>query len=271
MERNAKVRLAYSVFLGVFTLAVGVLFLASAADLYYAGAEELGQLQGMYSRGEVGARLLELLAPVLLWLFAIVLGIAVYAVFPVAPKRKGTRDDVKIYARLRRRAEEGKDPAAFSKVRRMEKIRLAVRVFSAAFCLLAACMCIVYLALPQHFTSVDPEILPSEILQMVKNVTPWVGAALLVLIGEAVFEAGFAKKLLPQVKLLAGKNVSPSKWEEGAQKVSAVLENKYLLLGVRCALFAVAVVFLGLGIFNGGANGVLVKAINICRECIGVG
>ncbi len=269
MGRNAKIRLAYSVFLGVFTAVVGILFLAGAAELYYAGVAETGEIHGMYSREAVGARLLELLTPVVLWIVAIVLGVFVYALFPVAPERKPYRDGVKIYARLSRRAQADKDPEAFEKVRRMEKIRLGVRIVSAAFCLLSAVMCIVYLAGAANFTSLAE--VNSDILKMVANVLPWVGAALLVLFGEAAFEGAFAKKVLPQVKLLAGAAPAPSKWETGVQKASAVAKNKYVLLGVRCALFALAVVFLVLGSLNGGAKGVLVKAINICTECIGLG
>ncbi len=271
MERNAKYRLIYSVFLGVFTIVVGILFLAGAAELYYSGVAETGEIHGMYSREAVGARLLELLTPIVLWILAIIAGIFVYAVFPVAERKKRSADDVQIYARLRRRAQKDKDPEAFAKVIRIEKVRLAVRVFSAAFCLLSAVMCIVYLANTANFTSLAE--LNSDILRMVANVLPWVGAALLVLIGEAVFEAVFAKKMLPQVKPLVGREAVPSKWETGVKKVSAVAENKYVLLGVRCALFAVAVVFIVLGALpaNGGAQSVLMKAINICTECIGLG
>ena len=271
MERNAKIRIAYSVFLGAFTLVVGVLFLAGAAELYYSGVAELGEIHGMYSREAVGARLLELLAPVLLWIVAIVLGVAVYAVFPVSQKKRGTRDDVKIYARLSRRAQAEKGPEVFAKVKRMEKVRLGVRLVSAAFCLLAAVMCIVYLAGAANFTSLAE--LNSDVLHMVANVLPWVGAAFLVLVGEAVFEVIFAKKMLPQLKPLVGAAPARSKWETGIKKVSTVAENKYVLLGVRCALFVLAAVFIVLGALpaNGGANSVLVKAINICTECIGLG
>ena len=40
---------------------------------------------------------------------------------------------------------------------------------------------------------------------------------------------------------------------------------------VRLLLLAVAVVFIVLGVMNGGLRDVLVKAINICTECIGLG
>jgi len=53
--------------------------------------------------------------------------------------------------------------------------------------------------------------------------------------------------------------------------VKSVASHKITLWVVRGAVFAVAVAFIIAGIFNGGANDVLVKAINICSECIGIG
>ena len=47
--------------------------------------------------------------------------------------------------------------------------------------------------------------------------------------------------------------------------------NGILLLVSRIAVGVLAVTFLFLGIFNGGANDVLLKAINICTECIVLG
>ena len=39
----------------------------------------------------------------------------------------------------------------------------------------------------------------------------------------------------------------------------------------RCVCIALAVLLIGLGIVNGGLWDVLVKAVNICTECIGLG
>ena len=47
--------------------------------------------------------------------------------------------------------------------------------------------------------------------------------------------------------------------------------NKILLLVVRIAVGVIAITFIVVGVFNGGANDVLIKAINICTECIGLG
>ncbi|MBR4456229.1 MAG: thioredoxin [Solobacterium sp.] len=39
----------------------------------------------------------------------------------------------------------------------------------------------------------------------------------------------------------------------------------------RTALVVLAVVFIIMGIANGGARDVLIKAVNICTECVGLG
>ena len=40
---------------------------------------------------------------------------------------------------------------------------------------------------------------------------------------------------------------------------------------LRRTLYAIALILVALGIYNGGLHDVLVKAINICSECIGLG
>ena len=47
--------------------------------------------------------------------------------------------------------------------------------------------------------------------------------------------------------------------------------EKPIILGVRIALVGCAIVFVTLGVLNGGMSDVLNKAIKICTECIGLG
>ena len=65
-----------------------------------------------------------------------------------------------------------------------------------------------------------------------------------------------------EINLLKG--LSGNKQPETAAKSSRVLY-------VRIALYAAAAVLIVLGIGNGGMRDVLIKAINICTECIGLG
>ena len=60
-----------------------------------------------------------------------------------------------------------------------------------------------------------------------------------------------------------------------AEKVNAdkkkLTENPRIVWGIRGLILAVGVLFIVLGIFNGGMADVLGKAIRICTECIGLG
>ena len=52
---------------------------------------------------------------------------------------------------------------------------------------------------------------------------------------------------------------------------AAPAERGRALPALRIALYAAAVVLIVLGVMNGGLWDVLVKAVNICTECIGLG
>ena len=80
----------------------------------------------------------------------------------------------------------------------------------------------------------------------------------------AVITAAFVcrRSLEREIHLLKG--ASGDKMPETASKPSR-------LLSVRIALYVLAAVLIADGISNGGMRDVLIKAINICTECIGLG
>lgn len=56
-----------------------------------------------------------------------------------------------------------------------------------------------------------------------------------------------------------------------AEKPAERRTDSRAVLTARIALLALGILFIGLGAANGGLWDVLVKAINICTECIGLG
>jgi hypothetical protein len=78
----------------------------------------------------------------------------------------------------------------------------------------------------------------------------------------------YAKQQMDNAKKLsAGNKVQP----QTHGKLYNICHHKYFVLGCRIALGCLAVAFIIAGATNGGMHGVLVKAINICTECIGLG
>lgn len=65
----------------------------------------------------------------------------------------------------------------------------------------------------------------------------------------------------------------------GAKRHPSITQKEYgeaqpagsRLTRLRTAILVIAIVFIVLGVMNGGLRDVLVKAINICTECIGLG
>lgn len=96
--------------------------------------------------------------------------------------------------------------------------------------------------------------------QLAISVFPWIGIAFAVLmIAEEI-----SSRLLQ--KEVALRKAAPKKTPARPSE-----KPHTLCTAVRIAMFCVAVALIVLGIRNGGMFDVLVKAINICTECIGLG
>ena len=126
-------------------------------------------------------------------------------------------------------------------------------------------MCgLIYLSNPLNFPK---KAVTAERINMVKNVFPWVAAALVLWCGVAVYEEISSKKQLEHAKKLAGK----TKVEVFHGAIYAVLHHKFFILGVRIAIGVIAVAFIIAGVTGDTMHSVLIKEINICTECIGLG
>ena len=261
---SQKIRFWYGVFLGVFTVLIGAAFIFAAADIYYSA-------EG-YTYEGAAYRLKILLAPICLWIVAIVAGFVLSVLYPDEGKRRVKQDSFTLFKRLKKRIPVQTDGELLASFRKGERIRLGVRLACAAVCLAAAIASLVYLCNTANFPYQD---LNGEILRMLKNVLPWVAAAFVAACATTVFEAVYAKKMLPSVKKLiaTGKGgvKEPSKLSRKTEEAAAVLGSKHVILAVRLVLLAVGITLVFVGIFNGGARDVFIKAINICTECIGLG
>ena len=125
----------------------------------------------------------------------------------------------------------------------------------------------VYLINPAHFA--DQNNINGEVINAVLFVLPWVIGAFVCALGVFAFENYALDKRLDLVKKAVAANAK--NLQKPQEQSAALSENKKLLTGLRIGLLAVGVALFVIGIFNGGLNDVLIKAINICTECIGLG
>ena len=272
-ETARKLRFWYGVFLGVLTVAVGITFIVVAADIYYADPDGTP-----YSYSVISKKLAALLAPLIIWIVAVIAGYVLSVLFPMAEKKRKTSDNRAALKRLRVRMPKGESEEFLAERKRFKMFEIThIVIWSvcAVFAVLAAVMSIVYLADVKHFPAAA-ENLTGEMLGMLKNVLPWVGSAFILFIGAIVYEGFSAKRELASMKklLVLGANYpveEPLPFLVKTKSVIKALESPVSILIIRIAVAALAVGFIIAGILNGGMGAVLKKAINICTECVGLG
>lgn len=333
MGKSQKVRLYYGIFLTVLTVAVGVAFIVAVSQVYYKGIAD-NNADYPFEIARIREHILVPFILLLCEVAAIIGGVILWAVFPVAKKKKALQDSQKTLERLKERipVSGGEEYAkAKTDLRAHEIARLVVWCIALAVFLAAAVAIFVYAF---NLTNYHTNALKADIMNLVKNVLSWTVAALGVGIIAIVADEILLKKELAAAKamIVSGDREALPPKKEVTKKaaigaivaasiivgvalllyvltpvlvhavfsmkqsliyflVFAILAviaaaiavyhvvkrsipekvNRILLIVARAVVGAAAVTFILVGIFNGGANDVLVKAIYICTECIGLG
>lgn len=147
----------------------------------------------------------------------------------------------------------------------MERAYKWVRLISAVLTVIVTAA-FVYEAADIYFTGVSPDNFSApgvaveqmyrraDIAERLSRLLPLIIVYVLAVIAGAV------------LRILAGGRERPRAIKPSGDATPAKARRV-----ARIAVFAVAALFIGLGILNGGLWDVLVKAVNICTECIGLG
>lgn len=267
MEKSAKIRLIYSIFLGVFTVAVGLAIICVAADIYYSG-KDTGVI---YSRAIVGERLTALAIPLIFLIAAIILG-AVFPLYKVKAARQPESTLSKLKSRIPQSGEGEEFTAAQNAYKKAAIIRLVAWLVALAVALAGAIATLCYLVDTAQFSGKDVN---GEVFKLVKNILPWLCVAFAATIGATVTSGIFANKQVAAAKTMIKNGDKSTVAQKSEPKfitvIKSVIAKPAFTWAVRGCVFVLAVTFIIVGIVNGGANDVLVKAVNICTECIGLG
>lgn len=247
------------VLLAVLTVAVCLMVCWQAIDIYRIGnaPENFSapgvRIQPVYSLPVVRERLAAIAPALWVYAAAVVAGLALQAAAGEKPKPQVYREPEDTLRRLRLRVTAVPAAAMNEQGRRF-------RVWACAAAVTAVCaaMALGYLLEREHFTDWDLETVVGG---MMLHVAPWVALAFGALCA-ASHDA--AKSVRREIELLkAAPQQKPAQDGEAPKRpVSPVL---------RIVLYAAAIALVVLGVMNGGLRDVLVKAINICTECIGLG
>ena len=238
------------------TLLLAALLCWQCIDIYAAGnaPENLTadgvHIEQVYRADDVGARLTTLAIPAAAYAVLIAVTAIVQHRAPKKPEASAMTADNRLRL-MKRRVTELPEAAKYE-----ETLRRSIWIATAAVLLLCAVMAGLFLLNGDNFVSWDLEVVMGE---MLVHTAPWAAVALL-----AVYVALRAcdKSCLREAEALRGQPTG---------KPAPLQEKPFPASVLRADLYAAAIVFIVLGVMNGGLRDVLVKAINICTECIGLG
>ena len=275
MKKDKGAKFIYGICLSVLTAIVAVAFIVQVWAIFRSSPTD------PYTTEIIGKKFSEIALLVWLWVAAVVGGGVLSYVFPEeTEKPKALLDGKVTLNRLKNRLpHEGDDWQGLQKQNRM---RMLVWAVCAVLCMVAVVVSLVYLLNMDYTATFKTEFFKTHVeAEKFIKIFPWVLGAFVVCIGAGVFETYSLKKETAKAKEMLldnaakGIRILPKEKEKSrlgklGEKFSFVHTEKFIL-GVRITLAVVGVVFVVVGIFNGGMADVLTKAINLCKQCIGLG
>lgn len=276
-EKKSVFWFVYGIFLSVFTAVVGALFIMQVWRIYNAGGK------GGYTVPVISERFSEIAIFVYLWILAVLAGGVLSYVLPKEERKPRAYVETQIQLeRLYKRVSGAKE---ILEVKKSQNFRLAMCIACIALCLISAAMGLNVLLSASYSPKLTGEFFVGHnaVVDRLIFVLPWafgagIAAWLAVILSERsrIQEVTFLKETLVQQakeqKMSDKKNVTVSEpSDEHSCKVFAFFRSAKFLLVSRITLAVIAVVLCVIGIFNGGMDDILKKAINICTQCIGLG
>ncbi len=256
-----RIHLVYACVLSGLLLAVSVLFIASCIGIYTSGDRP-------FTRESIGAAFRRIAPVVYIAIAAIAGAVALKIVLPYTKKDKASIPLSMTLNRLTKRCPMAS--CTESERAKIERERLVRRILiygGAVIVALSMIFSLIYVLTPGRFPyeDVNEEIATAVVVVFAYFLQSLVYA----LVASFYVNASMTREIEYIKEAIArltkdGIKVTPEKEAE------PLIKSKLTLIA-RCVIPVVAIVFIILGISNGGMNDVLQKAVRICTECIGMG
>lgn len=251
-DKIKRIHRWYGWILAAVLAALGVLFILSCLDIYTSGPRP-------YSAEAIALRFRRIAIPVFITIAGIIGGIALNLLLPLEQGRsKGLSTPKDLMLRLQCKAD-------IPPVQKELRLRKALRT-GTALCFAALMIYpVVYFLTPGHFSVSE---LNSDVVRAVLiALLPAAMGLTLCWFCRTLVNSSFRREAAIYKQALAeGHQASASTTVDQSPKC-----NCGLIRAIRISMVVLACIFIILGIFNGGAEDVLKKAIAICTECIGLG
>lgn len=268
MNKNELINKIYKIVISIVSILLGFFMILFAFIIYFKGKAIIKNedpLYQIYNVDILSKYLKYLLIPFVLWVITIIVGIILHYVFPFKEKTKNSYDIFNSYQLLKNKVpnenkENNEELFIINEERKNRRLGfIIVSVVSLLFMIFPAR----YLFTFSNFTASEISA-KDEAIKMAINVFPWIIGAFILFIGYLIYITHSIKKEINMIHLFLKTN-------KNIQIINDKQNKKELNINiVRACIGVISIIFIVLGIINGGVDNVLAKAINICTECIGL-
>ena len=256
---NPKLGKILSIVGTVFIVLTGIAFIFCTAHLYFTGGSN------PYSRESVGKYLSYLALPSIITILFILGGLIYNTVTRTSSEDGFKRSESEmLYGYAKRFDIEKLDEKTRESVIYERNSRFGTKVYFYTITALFTTFAFAYILFIAEFSV---ENLSSDVIRAFSISLPLVAAGVAALTVCAILcesSAGRERKLLLDAVKNGYKPALPVTEEICDKDVKRAKIVRYVIIGI-------AVLLIVLGIFNGGMDDVLAKAVKICTECIGLG
>ena len=270
MSQNAikRTHLIYGICLSVLIIVAALSIILSCYTIYGGG-------DGEFSREIVAEQFSKIAVLVYLCIAGIVGGVILSICLPVVKESDGKENIKRLKAhpnyfmaceRLKQKVSlDTCDPEFARKIKAERAKRVIYTCACTVVCTTCAIPLLLHICNPQSYDKyeINQSIIPAVIFTLI-----WCVVALIFCLVLSIITRISQKAEIAYLKEAISLGATASQKSDDPAKTK---KKTVILWCVRGVIIAVAVIFIVVGIFNGGMADVLGKAIRLCTECIGLG
>lgn len=264
-KTKGRIHLVYGICLSVLLVAVGVCFALSCISIYGSGPSP-------FTRESIAAHFDRIAIPVYICIAGVLGGIVLSLALPLEGGRVKSRRDAEVALdKLTARLDLSVcAPHTSVSIRRERVLRRVTAIVAGVLTVVALVPALVWCVNPTHFSI---ENLNGDIKAAAALILPCAAVALGVWVVAVLLRGASVARETAAVKaaLASSREKAAAHDEKAKPDKRKLTSDPRFVWGVRGVVLIVGVVFIVLGVLNGGMADVLGKAIRICTECIGLG
>lgn len=262
MNKNKIIDKLFLIIMSVQTVLMGIAFIIQVLRIYNSSPGN-----DPYNKTIVWEYIKQISIILILWVILIIASFVYFKIRNTYKENdKSKITNIQKLKNLLRIAPEFNNPnleEEYKLIKYEEKKRLIAWIVNIVILVICSIMGMCYVFNKKHFEAYGDN--NQQMIDMVTYLLPWIIISFISTIVCVIIEEFSAVKSLDAVKKIIKNDGKLIRQYNEKKKVNFAINI------TRGILIATSLILIIVGINNGGAQGVLEKAINICTECIGLG